>query len=588
MKKLLSTLILTLTALTSLAQQTREIIYIYRNDGEKMAFFRDEVEAITYSRMDAEGRQQEDIVGQRVVTMDSTYYIPLAAIDSVCFVTPDNMASTNHTDVFAFSLESNTGESFKAFLITDDAIHIKVPHDQDLTALTPKFRHNGIKVLIGDREIKSGKAVLDFSDFLEPQRLVVEASNGDQQRRKVILYDLPVILINTPDGNPIVTKMIRTEGCQMRLVDTDGKVQDLGTAGVKGRGNATWLLPKKPYSFKLDTKHEILGMKPSKHWNLLANAYYDRTQLRNAMAYELARLTDYPWVQEGAFVELIMNDKHAGLYYLCEKIRIEKDRIEIEQVTPADTTGEALTGGYLLESDITDTRDNNPNSFITDYINRTGENLAFYMHWEMKQPDEDIPPQQMEYVREALNRVERLISDPDSLAAGKYRELFDIETAINWWLIQEVTLNEEASRSKNIYMYKVRNGKFVVGPPWDFDAWTFGMYGTRHFYCTKRAFYIRYLLQDPVFLQRTREKWAEYKAIWKENMGSFLVSQRNWIIRAAERNEKMWPEYHTLNFANEWTYLRSTQEMFGALIDQINWMDQKLAEGDFSDWWDSK
>lgn len=588
MKKLLSTLILTLTALTGLAQQTREIIYIYRNDGEKMAFFRDEVEAITYSRMDAEGRQQEDIVGQRVVTMDSTYYIPLAAIDSVCFVTPDNTASTNHTDVFAFSLESNTGESFKAFLITDDAIHIKVPHDQDLTALTPKFRHNGIKVLVGEREIKSGKAVLDFSDFLEPQRLVVEASNGDQQRRKVILYDLPVILINTPDGNPIVTKMIRTEGCQMRLVDTDGKVQDLGTAGVKGRGNATWRLPKKPYSFKLDTKHEILGMKPSKHWNLLANAYFDRTQLRNTMAFELARLTDYPWVQEGAFVELIMNDKHAGLYYLCEKIRIEKDRIEIEQVTPADTTGEALTGGYLLESDITDTRDNNPNSFITDYINRTGESLAFYMHWEMKQPDDNIPQQQMEYVREALNRVERLISDPDSLAAGQYRELFDIETAINWWLIQEVTLNEEASRSKNIYMYKVRNGKFVVGPPWDFDAWTFGMYGTRHFYCTKRAFYIRYLLQDPVFLQRTREKWAEYKAIWKENMGSFLVSQRNWIIRAAERNEKMWPEYHTLNFANEWTYLRSTQEMFGALIDQINWMDQKLAEGDFSDWWDNK
>ena len=137
-------------------------------------------------------------------------------------------------------------------------------------------------------------------------------------------------------------------------------------------------------------------------------------------------------------------------------------------------------------------------------------------------------------------------------------------------------------------MYKVRNGKFVVGPPWDFDAWTFGMYGTRHFYCTKRAFYIRYLLQDPVFLQRTREKWAEYKAIWKENRGSFLVSQRNWIIRAAERNEKMWPDYHPLNFANEWTYLRSTQEMFGALIDQINWMDQKLAEGDFSDWWDNK
>ena len=65
-------------------------------------------------------------------------------------------------------------------------------------------------------------------------------------------------------------------------------------------------------------------------------------------------------------------------------------------------------------------------------------------------------------------------------------------------------------------------------------------------------------------------------------------SQRDWIIRAAERNEKMWPDYHPLNFADEWTYVRSTQEMYGALIDQINWMDQKLAEGDFSDWWDNK
>ena len=588
MKKLLSTLILVFAALTSQAQQTRGIINIHCNDGKLTTFFRDEVESFSYSRMDADGKPYDDIVTQIVETIDSTYNVPLAVIDSISFTTSSDTVVTDKTDFLTFRLVSNTGKYYSSFLIDDNAIHIKVPQDENLTSLRPKFKHNGLKVLVGDREIKSGKDTLDFSDFLNPQELIVESSNGARQQRTVILYDLPVILINTPDGNPIASKYVRTEGCQMTLVDADGKVEDLGTAGIKGRGNSTWLLPKKPYNVKLDKKHEILGMKPSKHWNLMANAYYDRTQLRNAVAYEMARLTDYPWVQSGTFVEVILNKKHIGLYYLCEKIRAESGRIEIDKIAPTDTIGEALTGGYLIESDIQDFPENFSNTFLTDYINRTGENLAQYMHWELKQPDEDVPIQQRDYIRETLNHVERLMCDSDSLAAGKYRELFDIESAINWWLIQEVTLNEEASRSKNIFMYKDRNGKLTVGPPWDFDAWTFGMYGTRHFYCTRRSFYIRYLLKDPVFLERAKEKWAIYKEIWKENIGTFLVTQREMILRAAERNEKMWPDYHVLNFVNEKTYVESTQEMFGALIDQINWITGKLEEGDFSDWWENK
>lgn len=588
MKKLLSILLLILTAQTGLAQQMCEMIYIYRNDGELNKFFRDEVKAFSYSRKDNHGQQDKDIVAQLVETVDSTYYIPLAAIDSVCFVTTEYATATDQTDFNMFMLVSETGEYFKPFLIDDNAIHIKVPHDEDLTSLRPKFRHNGLKVLVGDHELKSGETTLDFSDFLQPQEFVVESSIDTKKSRKVILYDLPVLIINTPDGNPIESKHVRTENCGMALIDADGERQDLGTAGIKGRGNSTWLLPKKPYNIKLDKKHEILGMQSSKHWNLLANAYYDRTQLRNAVAYEMARLTDYPWVQNGAFVELIMNNQHLGLYYLCEKIRIEKGRIGIDEIAPTDTIGEDLTGGYLLETDVTDTPDDAPNTFITDYINRTGEGLGLYIHWELKSPDGDVPPQQMNYIREALNHTERLMQDPDSLATGRYRELFDIESAINWWLVQEATLNEESSRSKNIYMYKERNGKFVVGPPWDFDAWTFGMYGTRHFSCTKRSFYMRYLLQDPVFVERAREKWANYKDLWLDSIKTFINTHRELIIRAAERNEKMWPDYHVLNFANERTFAESIGEMYGALVDQIGWMDEKLKEGDFSDWWENK
>ena len=587
MKRQLSLFLIFMT-LTSLAQQPREMIYVYRNDGTLNTFYRDEVKALRYSRIDAKGQQYDDIVAQYVETVDSNYYIPLATIDSVSFVPSVNTVVTDHADFTMFRLVSITGEPYTSFLIDDDAIHIKIPHNADLSSLKPEFTHNGLRVMVGENEVESVKTTLDFSDFLKPLEFIVESSNGVQKRRKVILYDLPVLVINTPDGSPIVTKMARTEGCTMTLVDNEGKIEHLGTAGIKGRGNSTWLLPKKPYNVKLDKKHEILGMKSSKHWLLLANAYYDRTQLRNAVAFEMARLTDYPWVQNGTFVELIMNNEHKGLYYLCEKIRVEKGRIDIDKIAPTDTIGEELTGGYLLETAITAGDEIVTNSFRTDYINRTGQDFGLYINWEIKSPDDDIPYQQMDYIKDALNRTEHLICDSDSLATGKYRELFDIESAINWWLIQEATMNEEASRSKNIYLYKERNGKFVVGPPWDFDAWTFGMYGTRHFNCTRLSFYIRYLLQDPVFIERAKEKFAQYKKVWLDNIGSFIVEQREYIHRAQARNEKMWPDYHVLNFVNEKTFIESTSEMYGALVDQIQWIEGKLQEGEFSDWWENR
>ena len=210
MKKILSTFVFILTALTGLAQQMCEMIYIYRNDGELNTFFRDEVKTFSYSRKGDDGQHYDKFMTQLVETADSTYYIPLAAIDSVCFVTTEYTTVTDQTDFKMFRLVSSSGNYYKPFLIDDDAIHIKVPHEEDLTSLRPKFRHNGLRVMVGDHELKSGENTLDFSDFLQPQEFVVESSIGTKKSREVILYDLPVLIINTPDGNPIESKLVRT------------------------------------------------------------------------------------------------------------------------------------------------------------------------------------------------------------------------------------------------------------------------------------------------------------------------------------------------------------------------------------------
>lgn len=87
--KCLLACLFTLPMMTVEAQTVGDAFYIYRNDGGFNAFFRDEVDSITYSCYDLDSVYYNDYVMQVVYTPDSIYRIPLATIDSVGFVQPE-------------------------------------------------------------------------------------------------------------------------------------------------------------------------------------------------------------------------------------------------------------------------------------------------------------------------------------------------------------------------------------------------------------------------------------------------------------------------------------------------------------------
>lgn len=89
MKKFFLTMMFAVAAMAGMAQTIGEAFYIYRNDGQFNAFFRDEVDSIAYSNFDADSVFYDEVVMQVVYTADSIYRIPLAAVDSVAFVTPE-------------------------------------------------------------------------------------------------------------------------------------------------------------------------------------------------------------------------------------------------------------------------------------------------------------------------------------------------------------------------------------------------------------------------------------------------------------------------------------------------------------------
>ncbi len=117
---------------------------------------------------------------------------------------------------------------------------------------------------------------------------------------------LPVLSIATEHGLPIASKedYLRAEFA------LDG---DAFAGEIRGRGNSTWSMPKRPYRLKLTAKRAMLGMPSSKHWVLLAD-YADASLLRNELAFKLGQSTALAWTPRQRAVEVVLNGELQGVY----------------------------------------------------------------------------------------------------------------------------------------------------------------------------------------------------------------------------------------------------------------------------------
>ena len=372
----------------------------------------------------------------------------------------------------------------------------------------------------------------------------------------VVENGMPVLYVYTPGftpGEATTNSLTNTEfidkvnwitGSHAYLKAADGTVTDLGTANIRGRGNTTWKYKKKPYAFKLDKKASLLGMPEDKRWDLLAN-YLDRTRMRNDLAFELGRrlvangVIENWWTPKGEFVELVINDVFLGNYYLCEHIKISKNRVNIKEMKATDNEGLAVTGGYLLELGVemdADTGDDytkwkhqfwsngysstvRPNGTAYQRSSKGQWGDRYHLPVMIKDPDEDVlTDQQFAWIRDYINSVEANINHKNN--EDPWYNYVDMDSFICWMFIQEVVGNYEPFHPKSAYMYKDRDkdgelGKLKMGPLWDFDYGTFKTgYGQTPVY--HRAIWYPLMLKDSVFKNRVKELWPDIKATLRE------------------------------------------------------------------------
>ena len=269
--------------------------------------------------------------------------------------------------------------------------------------------------------------------------------------------NLPHLYIETFDRAPINSKEVYVYAT-MYYVDEADVVTQYDSMQIRGRGNSTWGLRKKPYRIKFHEKEKFLGKgyAKAKNWTLMANAA-DHSLMRNAIT---SLMGDYLGLKNNPahkFVDVTLNGTFIGNYQISDKIDVRPHRVNITEQDLPLTPESDITGGYLLEVD--GFRDGN-------YFTTSTYQVPIRIHYP---DDEDINYAQNEYIRQYMKDFEKVLSgDNFADATDGYRAWVDSTSLVNWFIATEVSGNVDGYYST--YFYKDQQDSLLYwGPLWDYD-----------------------------------------------------------------------------------------------------------------------
>ncbi|MDD4637349.1 MAG: CotH kinase family protein, partial [Bacteroidales bacterium] len=301
-----------------------------------------------------------------------------------------------------------------------------------------------------------------LSAAITPSEAQGLADITDAISEKRQLTNLPTFYISTVDTVPVVSKDINVKGTLYVAgpAEQAGKYND--SIEIRGRGNSTWGMAKKPYRTKLYKKYNLLDMPAKdKTWPILAN-YADKSLVRNAVAFEISKLCGLYYTPAYRFVDVVLNDEFLGNYMATDQVEVSGDRVDVVKQATTDSVLPAISGGYLLEIDgfaiMTPVEGAIfPEGFLS--ANNTPVSIKY-------PKDDEINKAQRDYIINHFNKFESTIlnykkGDPiDSIS--KY---LNIDSFVNWYIASELSANPDFIWS--IYMKKDSgNMQISFGPMW--------------------------------------------------------------------------------------------------------------------------
>lgn len=397
--------------------------------------------------------------------------------------------------------------------------------------------------------------------------------------------NIPTVSIHTTNAEDIVDKDLYLTGI-VSIVSENGTKVFTDSMDIKGRGNASWSFPKKPYRFKLRKKASLLGLPAvEKDWTLINN-YGDKTLMRNLLAFDLSKRLELAYTPAGKPVDLVLNGEYKGTYQLCDQIEVATNRVDVEKMKIIDVNLPELSGGYLLEMDA--------------YAN---QEISWFQSSSKKIPvtikypeDDEIVSAQTNYIKSQFDLMESAVfSQNYNHPTLGYRKYMDTKTFIRHFLIGEITGNTDTYWST--YVYKKRdNDLFYFGPVWDFDIaydndnrtypinnnanWIFASTGSS---ANGVRGLVNRLMSDTKFMDELKATYATYRnngTISKESLVGVVDSYSAELNLSQSLNFKRWNILNTIVHQNpvaRGTYAKEVDNVRNYIMNRISWMDNKLS-----------
>lgn len=380
-----------------------------------------------------------------------------------------------------------------------------------------------------------------------------------------------------------------------------------GIIGIEIRGESSQFFDKKSYGFETwdsqynDLDVALIGFPEEEDW-ILYGPFSDKSLIRNKLIYELSnRMGRYTTKTE--FVELTINYEYKGLYIFMEKLKRDKNRIDISKLENADIDEELISGGYIIKIDKSDMEDGSYtdyNSFQSQFDVFGNENgdIRINFNYEYPKPGE-IHANQKNYIKNYFYEFESsLASNNFKDPINGFRKYIDEDSFIDFFILNELSNNVDGYRLST-YLQKDRNEKLVIGPIWDFNL-SFGnadycggeRYDVWCFKFNERClgdywnvpFWWNRLLEDEKFVDKLKGRWNQLRLnILSDNDILTLIEEQYSFLNnetdIINRNFNKWKIFGIYIWPNSFignNYYEEIDFLKNWIKERTKWLDESI------------
>ncbi len=458
--------------------------------------------------------------------------------------------------------------------------------------------------------------VIAATTELRAQAFVADAASGAAstalyvQRTFDATSDVPLVILDGYGLGEPADKEVWADAAIMIFEPSAGvaKLSNLPTlaarAGHHIHGSSSATFPQKPYRIELrdnaglDLDYPVLGMPSDSDWVLIA-PYYDRALVRNAFVYDLGRDMGLS-APRTSRVELYVNHEdraleasdYAGVYYVTETIKNQKDRTQLKQLTEADTVLPAISGGYIMKFDWAVAE--SPTLTCTGSPVAGSGDGTCWDDLEVVDPS-PLGPEQAAWL---TTYVQAFHDSLHTTPVGDYASAIDLPSFVDNFIVNELTKNlDEFTRSA--YYNKDRDGKLKAGPLWDYnfalgcgrpnnmspESWQYPEAASEPGHMRRGAsdWYPR-LVTDPAFMAAVAARWQSLRQglLSDAALDQRITALAMPLTAAAARDSERWPVSSVFGGGQSYegptatTWTGQVQAIRDWLPKRTAWMDAQL------------